>query len=413
MSIRIPFTRAGAIGLAGLVLLFGAAQPAAAKQDWLGWLEEFSGPGPFQGFELSVEFACLNVSHKDTVTTGALFAAYPELQATRQKSRNSLQALATALDGFGSRSSEDFRNEILTTRKGTDAQIDRLLAAVQTEILARAIAVEGRASTLPATAQTAVNDWNAYRRATVQGYQFVQAGFAGAQLTPPAAGTPEKAAVITPLESKSTSHFKTVGRRSCWGAKPMLDLDRDADRTGTLERIGDIWGRQPADAELYGSGRRDWQTGFVINAGWFWSEQNRLFDPDGTRDDATEPRLRVIPLEFLAHQKLAPAIDIGAGLGVALFSTDFKEFPERPTKPAAFYLVPLSVVVRPAKLFTDKRWAAALGYRVSLRYFGDLEGKDFGRPPSDLAPGERYFKQNGEFVWGAAMFFDLWSAAGR
>lgn len=412
MSIQSSLTRASVIGLAGFVLLFGVAQSASAKQDWLGWLEEFSGPGPFQGFELSVEFACLNVAHKDTVTTGALFAAYPELGTTRTASRQSLQTLAIELAGFGSSSADDFRKEMLETRKATDVQIDRLLAAVHAEVEDRTKA-EGPGARLRAAAQTAVNDWNAYRRATVQGYQFVQAGFAGTQLTPPAPGTPEKPVVVSPLESKSTSHFKTVGRRSCWGARPTLDRDRDADKTDTLERIGDLWGRQPADAELYGSGRRDWQTGFVINAGWFWSEQNRLFDPDGTRDDSTEPRLRVIPLEFLAHQKLAPAIDVGAGLGVALFSTDFKEFPERPTKPAAFYLVPLSVVVRPAKLFTDKRWAAALGYRVNVRYFGNLEGKDFGRPPSDLVPGEQYFKQNGEFVWGAAMFFDLWSALGR
>jgi hypothetical protein len=383
-SIVSYLTRSIVVALASLVLLVSAAQPAFAKQDWLGWLEEFSGPGPFEGFELSVEFACLNVSHRDAVSRTALIKEFPQVTSAAMTARSSWERLARALDNAPGKNSGDFAR-MSKERTLTAANIERLLSDVQAEIDAMGNATQE----MRTSSAAARSDLNVFRSVTRE--------------------------ALRNARSVAKRQTKTVGGRSCWGASDTLDEDRRVERRATARNIDEMVlpGGSASDVDLYEE-RRDWQTGFVINVGGFWSEENRLFDPAGTRTgNDEEPQLRVVPLEFLVHHKLSPAIDMGAGLGVAFFHTDFRNNPWRPTKNAAFYLVPLSVVVRPAKLFTNQRWAAALGYRVNLRYFGDLEGKDFGRPEDDLLPGEKYFRQNGEFVWGAAAFFDLFSILGR
>jgi hypothetical protein len=216
------------------------------------------------------------------------------------------------------------------------------------------------------------------------------------------------------VEATTAFDFRAPGgksTRSCRGAQRAIDSDRQADRARTADLLA-VEGlhvlatsvqERPDDSTLVVS-RRDWQTGIVLNVGGYWSIENRLFDPDGTRDD--EPQLRIIPVEMLAHSKLSSSIDVGAGVGVAFFHTDFRNDSWAPTKSAAFYVVPLSVVVRPARLFTNAHWASTFGYRVAIRYFGDLDAADFGAPASA-------FKQQGEFVWGAAAFIDLVSLFGR
>ena len=74
-------------------------------------------------------------------------------------------------------------------------------------------------------------------------------------------------------------------------------------------------------------------------------------------------------------------------------------------RPAPVVVAPPVVVVRPGRLFTNSRWASILGYRMSLRYFGDLDTTNFALKPP-LTNQTPPYTQKGEFVWGAAAFID-------
>jgi len=203
--------------------------------------------------------------------------------------------------------------------------------------------------------------------------------------------------------------------RSCREVQSLVDKQRRQEGTRIASYV--FKGEAPQDdkgndkdkARLV-IDRRDWQTGIVISRGWYRSLENQLFDPDAT--DENEPQVNVAPIEFLAHSKLSSSIDIGAGLGVALFRTErpgnpeaYPKFDESNLESKSFYLVPLSVVVRPGRLFTNSRWASILGYRMSLRYFGDLDTTNFALKPP-LTNQTPSYTQKGEFVWGAAAFID-------
>jgi hypothetical protein len=148
--------------------------------------------------------------------------------------------------------------------------------------------------------------------------------------------------------------------------------------------------------------RRDWQTGLVFGIGRYESVENVLFDPAGVLSgDNEEPQLRTVPMELLVHSKLSPAVDIGAGFGVAWYHTRERDGTNVGRNRFAPYLVPLSAVIRPAAMFfPDNKWASAIGYRIAVRRFGGLDGSHFGT-------NKDAFSEKGEFVWGHSVYFDI------
>lgn len=99
-----------------------------------------------------------------------------------------------------------------------------------------------------------------------------------------------------------------------------------------------------------------------------------------------------------------PALEIGAGLGVAYFSTrvgatkyDVKNF----------MATPVRVVMKPLRLFPKFRANTRAGFiQVHVRgtvRFGDIDGSDFGAPASTFSAGN-------ELLWGGGLVFDLLQA---
>ena len=398
MRIETDLRRRVVFALVVAALLVGRPQAASAakEQDWWGWLEEFSGPGPFHGFELSAEIMCINLAEKRQVPLKELRAKIPELVEAGRTLDASLTNLAKAASDFPevTRSIGAIRRRLAGTARKDEPDLPSLLTSIRSRARDAGFPVEALNSFLLA-----------YDRRQQLVSQAAIASMIGG------AGVPGVGAV----EAKTTHRFSAPdwksASRSCRGAQRAIDVDRQQDREQTAELLAveglhvlvEKVDPRPDDSEVIVA-RRDWQTGIVVNAGGFWSVENQLFDPGGTRDD--EPQLRIIPLEILAHSKVSSSIDIGAGVGVAFFHTDFRNDAPSPTKSAAFYVVPLSVVVRPARLFTNAHWASTVGYRVHLKYFGDLDAADFGSPAGT-------YKQHGEFVWGAAAFVDLVALFGR
>jgi hypothetical protein len=50
--------RATAVGLIGLAMVLLSARPASAQWDWFKWIQELSGPGPFELNGVTVTFGC-------------------------------------------------------------------------------------------------------------------------------------------------------------------------------------------------------------------------------------------------------------------------------------------------------------------------------------------------------------------
>jgi hypothetical protein len=107
-----------------------------------------------------------------------------------------------------------------------------------------------------------------------------------------------------------------------------------------------------------------------------------------------------IGLTFQQHA----ALDLGAGAGVAYFSTtvngvdyDVKNF----------IVTPVRVVVKPLRLFLDdSRWGAVqVHLRLTYR-FGDIDAADFGAPAHQWSTGT-------EGLRGVGLVFDLWQAFKR
>jgi hypothetical protein len=406
-----------------LALLVGRPQDAwaAKEQDWWGWLEEFSGPGPFKGWELSLEVLCINLADRRSVPQAEL----AKVQAVQEAAK----PVAAAFKAFDDSARDAKRNlRVLTIDEqqtllrlrhrltGTAEKKDPSLPDLDKSLdsLAASLKLQTELKNLRDAVET---------KKQVMGSPNV--------LLP-------MLAAVSPLggdvaKARSSRQFKLVGWSekfpfaSCRGGQGAIEKDREEDRrrsaelmatAGVLEALGLNTTEKEAkpDAEARArktdivQSRRDWQTGIVISRGWYRSLENQLFDPDAT--DANEPQVNVAPIEFLAHSKLSSSIDIGAGLGVALFRTEragnpeaYPKFDESNLESKSFYLVPLSVVVRPGRLFTNSRWASILGYRMSLRYFGDLDTTNFALKPP-LTNQTPSYTQKGEFVWGAAAFID-------
>jgi hypothetical protein len=51
--------RATAVGLIGLALVLLSARPASAQYDWIKWIQQLSGPGPFELQGVTVTFGCV------------------------------------------------------------------------------------------------------------------------------------------------------------------------------------------------------------------------------------------------------------------------------------------------------------------------------------------------------------------
>jgi hypothetical protein len=396
-----------------LVLLFalagvlvGRPQEAWAKQDWWGWLEEFSGPGPFHGFELSAEIMCINLAQREQVPV----AAYENLFARLRTSRTAVGTQLTMLAGDPGfpRSQIRLAEEAAElSAESAERRLARDVEALQ-KLIASGTPAAGDVFGLAVEIDATLRLLNAKvdgGRLVDAARDFVAFSTRTASLVAIGAGEDGRTKAATKREfTKPAGVF-----RSCREAQNRVDAQRtrERDRLAAYTATGaappkDVGSADDLDRLVID--RRDWQTGIVVNAGAFWSIENRLFDPQRLRDD--EPQLQVIPVEMLAHSKLSSSIDVGAGVGVAFFRTAFRNDEWAHTKPAAFYVVPLSVVIRPARLFTNAHWASTFGYRVSARYFGDLTAADFGNPAGD-------FRQHGEFVWGAAGFVDFIALFGK
>jgi hypothetical protein len=311
-----------------LAIAFGRPSTADAAIDWIGWFEGFSGPGPSQGFDLSFEFACLDVVQHREVKL------------------------------------ED---------------IEKVLAKTPSR-----------------------EDQSAVTAAAVLGFGFDSAG----------------KQVAVPSTTKRTLQIFGAGGnettiRSCHRARKDIEKQLRDEQMANGALVAGLASRgtraapAPKPPSLLLS-RRDWQTGLVLGMGRYTSVQNVLFDPNGTMSGASdEPQLRTVPIELLAHSRLSPAVDVGAGLGVAWFQTQTRDGVQVGANRFAFYYVPFSVVIKPGAMFVpDNRFAAAIGYRFAVRRYGALDGTYFGTTKDA-------FKGQGEFVWGYSVYFDVLTLAGK
>jgi hypothetical protein len=215
---------------------------------------------------------------------------------------------------------------------------------------------------------------------------------------------------VLPVPATARLGFSAVGVgagrsavRSCFKARSVnVEAQRQADRSNNALLLKGLTQRDtqlsPGSPDNYVLSRHDWQTGIVFGIGRYESVRNVLFDGKVTGE---VPQLRFVPMELLAHSKLSPAVDIGAGVGVGWFHTEDSTGKQYGSDRLAVYLVPLSVVVRPVALFIPSQsWATAIGYRVAMRRFGALDGTYFGANAGA-------FSQPGEIVWGHSLYVDL------
>jgi hypothetical protein len=62
--------RVTAIGLIGLAMVVLSARPASAQWEWFKWIQELSGPGPFELSGVSVTFGCTGSNPNRVLTEG-------------------------------------------------------------------------------------------------------------------------------------------------------------------------------------------------------------------------------------------------------------------------------------------------------------------------------------------------------
>jgi hypothetical protein len=385
------FRRAAASAAIALLFLLSHAGVASAKQDWLGWLEEFSGPGPFDGFEVSAEVLCYNISDVSVVTPQSLMnvkvaAATSALMQLKNSTTNpvvidEIDRAAKRLLAFSTIRQPSLIPGVVMPSPPPATQQER--ANADAEMQQRFETIARGLSAADQTAQGLLtrvkNAWNP---------TGMTALVSDNRSNPNALGLMEEnRRFISSLGSSKRKPWRT-----CINAQADLERERASERARSFGALVEMANGGLPSEEVVTS-RSDHQIGIVINAGKYVSLENRFYDPDGSRTD--EPQLRVIPLEILAHSKLSPSIDVGAGIGMALFHLDGQAHSH-----AQVYFVPLSVIVRPAKFFTDSRFGSMVGYRLAVRRFRSLDGADFGGAVTD-------FKQRGEFLWSSALFVDV------
>jgi hypothetical protein len=379
MTLSLAVRRGLALALAVAACLVATPGTAWAKFDWIGWLEEFSGPGPLGGYEISAEIACINVTEKRTVRLGPAPIA-PTARAAIETART---AVFDAVQAF----------------PDANGKLDPLIPQLRS-LLEQNVSITSQAHLLEHAPHLAdmLGTQEAVRRAfnaleaTADSQKASLAAAASRALVEPARETTE-------LTSKGWMRrpLRRGVSLSCWAGQDWIRSDQERDR----DLARDYRDQQVVIA------RRDWQTGIVLSIGHYESRVNRLLSTDQQTDERYA--LRMIPVELLFHSKLSRAIDVGAGIGLAWFKTDLPPVENAPAASAErqkFYIVPLSIVVRPGRFFFDSRVASAFGYRLGVRYFNDLDGTYFGLPK------ERFFQPN-EFVWGGAAFFDLTTLFGH
>ena len=406
--------------LVALALLAGQPRDAwaAKEQDWWGWLEEFSGPGPFKGWELSLEVLCINLAQREEVPVSAYATRFAAVEAASKAMTASLTAFTSVL-----------QSRLLVPQAAGVPAATQVLSPDELKQLAEALQSlqnsQPGADLQGALARIQKLGERAFKEETTRLIDAANNLFALSAATAAIVRSGTNGLTGASNVTKSREFSKPRGEkwrilRSCREVQAVVDGQREQEETRLASYVStgvapkdDIG--NPRDRNRLVIDRRDWQTGIVINFGSYQSLENGLFDPDKVADD--EPQVRLRPFEVLAHSKLSSSIDIGAGLGFARITTEgvpgtvdkYPTFDPENADSKVFYLVPLSVVVRPGRLFTNSRWASILGYRMSLRYFGDLDTANFAvrPPPTPQTPG---YKQSGEFVWGAAFFVDLVSA---
>lgn len=378
----------------GLIFVVAHPRVASAKQDWLGWLEEFSGPGPYHGKEFSAEVLCFTLTERRVVPVAQVRKAFPALVESAKRLQQGVAAFEA----------ESLRLLSVEDRAKLAPSVD----AFRLEL--------NNPKSTPTSLEAAFLSASEMVSKDLMGNQFeqVRAAYSQRQQIILQAATAVSLGGGVPGLKVRTARGGRKYRFTCRESQATLEAEREADRSnfGVLSKVGfespgvlneeDSRTDEKSQPAVVVS-RRDWQTGIVVSTGRYYSRQNALLDPDNSSDD--EAQVRFIPLELLAHHKLSPAIDVGAGVGLALFRSLNPESQQH-AGGTAFYVVPLSVVVRPFRLFTDKRWGNTVGYRVAVRHFGDLDATNFGIQKVDSVAANTY-KARGEFVWGVSAFFDF------
>ena len=318
MRIETDLRRRVVFALVVAALLVGRPQAASAakEQDWWGWLEEFSAPGPFHGFELSAEIMCINLAEKRQVPLKELRAKIPELVEAGRTLDASLTNLAKAASDFPevTRSIGAIRRRLAGTARTDEPDLPSLLTSIRSRARDAGFPVEALNSFLLAYDQGQQLVSQAAIASMIGGAGVPGVGAVEAKTDAPVLGA--RLEVRKPILSR-----RPAGHRR--GSTAGSRADRPAPRCRGVACSRREGGPASADSEADRGAAGLAEQAVLVDAGGFWSVENQLFDPEGTRDD--EPQLRIIPLEILAHSKVSSSIDIGAGVGVAFFfRTDFR-----------------------------------------------------------------------------------------
>jgi hypothetical protein len=330
----------------------------ADAKSLFGWLDALSGPGPFDGFEVSAEVWCFGVDRLDVLDANALNTLYHALNDERSHSLPPPNLNGARGTGAGD---PDVAQRV--------AVLERRAAAVEE----RTAAVERRAAAVEALQEKGTVTPRPER-------------FAGTTLRSCHARVAERAKQLTADESNNAGITDTMSTapRSLTPYSPFQGETR------------------------YVRERRTFPIGVVLGYGDFASTENTLLDSNATRPDEPQVRARLYELTF--NVKAHPAIDIGAGIGFSRFTPkdglngEITEFDT-----SKLHIIPASLVIRPARLITDDVLANAIGIQLTVRKLPALRASDFG-VVSGPAPSSSYHVQ-GEFQWGWSVYFDLVSLA--
>jgi len=325
--------------------------PALADGMWdfFSWMEEFSGPGPFSGMEVSFEVACYEL-----VTHHTILAANPP-------------------------------------DNDKDADLRAYQKAYQNMFMPGVL--------LPPATGAARTDaiplfTDADRRAffNTSARQIQQAILEG---MPPRGRNPPK---------KTRGHDHR--HRNCWASE---DAFAQAAIQARSQAETDIFSFLDPKAVIKPSRvtirERGPKTGVVLGVGYYRSRSRDrvgvLAVPDPTpgapavlAPSPNWPFMTIWIFEGLLHHKLTNAVDVGGGVGLSLFTANDDTDPK-------FHIVPVSVVMKPAAFVYDNKYASAFGLRLGARWYPThLDGADFG-----LERG--VYARPGELLWSASLYMDI------
>lgn len=328
-----------------LMCLVVPATPSHAWWDFFAYLEELSGPGPFGGYELSLEVGCFELGTKHDVPPSDVRAARDVLMAPLQNAIT----------------------QTLTGPPGAPPQIEtRVLTPREQAVLNALVTPQIRAAILSGAARTGRN-----------------------------------AAGENTFANTTRSRVNEGRLWSCSASEQAFSRAISTNHGEADAQILNVVGGGDAIKTITVRERGP-KTGVVLGIGRYKSRQNKLFDPSGPDEPnprTAGPQVRVWTIEGLFHHKLTSAVDVGAGAGVTVFEGDRAGGGSFTSE--HFHFVPLSVVVKPVAFLTTNRFGQAFGLRLGSRFMpGRLDGEDFG-------VAKERFTQRGELLWSISTYIDL------